>query len=131
MSELRHPCPELAVADVAVPARTRRRDPATRVPSRSVSQNSRHGQREVLHGALHVHPQSCWRHDRVSGSGIGEEALKSEYPLTSRAMGHPGYPPPRLPKPPIASTDLWVSIGALIATGAFGVGAVTIGVCAL
>ena len=46
-------------------------------------------------------------------------------------MGHPGYPPPRLPKPPIASTDLWVSIGALIVTVAFGVAAATMGVLSL
>jgi hypothetical protein len=36
-------------------------------------------------------------------------------------MAHPGYPPPRPAKPPIATTDLWVSIGALIVTVAFGV----------
>src|SRR6185436_10175405 len=46
-------------------------------------------------------------------------------------MGHPGYPPPRLPKPPIASTDLWVSSGALIVTVAFGVVAATMGLFSL
>jgi len=96
-----------------------------------VSQNSRHGQRKVLHRALHVHPQSCWRHDRLSDGGIGEEPPKSEYPLASRAVAHPGYPPPRLPKPPIASTDLWVSIGALIVTVAFGVLAAAMGLFSL
>jgi hypothetical protein len=38
-------------------------------------------------------------------------------------MAHPSYPPPRPPKPPIATTDLAVSIGALILTVAFGVAA--------
>jgi len=46
-------------------------------------------------------------------------------------MAHPGYPPPRLPKPPIASTDLWVSIGALIVTVAFGVVAAAMGLFSL
>ena len=36
-------------------------------------------------------------------------------------MAHPGYPMLRPPKPPIATTDLWVSIGALVVTVAFGV----------
>jgi hypothetical protein len=37
-------------------------------------------------------------------------------------MGYPGYPPPPPPsKPPIPTTDLVISIGALILTVAFGV----------
>jgi hypothetical protein len=40
-------------------------------------------------------------------------------------MAYPGYPPP--PKPPIATSDLWVSIGVLILTVAFGVVAAAVG----
>jgi len=36
-------------------------------------------------------------------------------------MPHRNYPPPRQPKPPIATGDLVISIGALIATAALGV----------
>jgi hypothetical protein len=46
-------------------------------------------------------------------------------------MGHPGYPPPRPAKPPIAGTDLAVSIGALILTVAFGVVAAAMGLFSL
>jgi hypothetical protein len=46
-------------------------------------------------------------------------------------MGHPGYPPTRPPKPPIASTDLWVSIGALLFTVGFGVVAAVMGLFSL
>jgi hypothetical protein len=44
-------------------------------------------------------------------------------------MAYPGYPPP--PKPPIASSDLWISIGVLILTVAFGVVAATMGLFSL
>ena len=40
-------------------------------------------------------------------------------------MAHPGYPRPQ--KPPIATADLWISIGVLILTLAFGVVAATMG----
>jgi len=46
-------------------------------------------------------------------------------------MEHPSYPPPRPPKPPIATADLWVSIGALVLTVAFGVVAAAMGVFSL
>jgi lysylphosphatidylglycerol synthetase-like protein (DUF2156 family) len=46
-------------------------------------------------------------------------------------MAHPSYPPPRHPKPPIATTDLAVSIGALILTVAFVVVAAAIGLFSL
>jgi hypothetical protein len=46
-------------------------------------------------------------------------------------MAHPSYPPPRPPKPPIATTDLWVSIGALVLTVAFGVVAAVMGLFSL
>ena len=42
-------------------------------------------------------------------------------------MAHPGYLPPRPQKPPIATADLWISIGVLILTLAFGVVAATMG----
>jgi hypothetical protein len=43
-------------------------------------------------------------------------------------MGCPGYPPPPPPsKPPIPTTDLVISIGALILTVAFGVVAAAMG----
>ena len=43
-------------------------------------------------------------------------------------MGYPGYPPPPPPsKPPIPTTDLVISIGALILTVAFGVVAAAMG----
>jgi hypothetical protein len=44
---------------------------------------------------------------------------------------HPSYPPPRPPKPPVVTTDLVVSIGALILTVAFGVVAAAMGVFSL
>jgi hypothetical protein len=44
-------------------------------------------------------------------------------------MSYPGYPP--RPKPPIASSDLWISIGVLILTVAFGVVAATMGLFSL
>ncbi len=46
-------------------------------------------------------------------------------------MAHPSYSPPRPPKPPIATTDLAVSIGALILTVAFGVVAAAMGLFSL
>jgi hypothetical protein len=46
-------------------------------------------------------------------------------------MVHPGYPPPRLPKPPVATADLWVCVGALIVTVAFGVLAAAMGLFSL
>ena len=47
-------------------------------------------------------------------------------------MGYPGYPPPPPPsKPPIPTTDLVISIGALILTVAFGVVAVAMGLFSL
>lgn len=46
-------------------------------------------------------------------------------------MAYPSYPPPPQPKPPIATTDLWVSIGALILTVAFGVVAAVMGLFSL
>jgi hypothetical protein len=46
-------------------------------------------------------------------------------------MAHPSYPPPRPPKPPIATTDLAVSIGAIILTVAFGVVAAAMGLFSL
>jgi hypothetical protein len=46
-------------------------------------------------------------------------------------MAHPSYPPPRPPKPAIATTDLWVSIGALVLTVAFGVVAAVMGLFSL
>jgi hypothetical protein len=42
-------------------------------------------------------------------------------------MAHPSYPPPPPRKPPIAPADLWVSIGVLILTAAFGAVAATMG----
>jgi hypothetical protein len=46
-------------------------------------------------------------------------------------MAHPGYPPPRPPKPPIATTDLWVSIGVLIVTVIFGGASAVMGLFSL
>jgi hypothetical protein len=47
-------------------------------------------------------------------------------------MGYPGYPPPPPPsKPPIPTTDLVISIGALIPTVAFGVVAAAMGLFSL
>jgi lysylphosphatidylglycerol synthetase-like protein (DUF2156 family) len=46
-------------------------------------------------------------------------------------MGHPSYPPPRPAKPPIAGTDLAVSIGALILTVVFGGAAAVMGLFSL
>jgi hypothetical protein len=43
-------------------------------------------------------------------------------------MAHPGYPPQ---KPPIATANLWVSIGVLVLTVAFGVVAATMGLFSL
>ena len=44
-------------------------------------------------------------------------------------MAHSGYPPPA--KPPIATTDLWVSVGVLVFTVAFGVLAAAMGLFSL
>jgi hypothetical protein len=46
-------------------------------------------------------------------------------------MGHPGYPAPWPRKPPVAATDLWVSIGTLVFTMAFGVVAAAMGLFSL
>jgi hypothetical protein len=46
-------------------------------------------------------------------------------------MAYPGYPAQRPQKPPIATTDLWVSIGVLVLTVAFGVGAAVMGLFSL
>src|SRR5690348_16429671 len=49
-------------------------------------------------------------------------------------MAYPSYPPsaqPKPPKPPIATTDLWVSVGALVLTVGLGVVATTMGVFSL
>jgi hypothetical protein len=46
-------------------------------------------------------------------------------------MAHPTYPLPRPPKPPISTTDLWVSIGAILITVAFGVVAAAMGLFSL
>jgi hypothetical protein len=43
----------------------------------------------------------------------------------------PGYPQPRPPKPPIATTDLTISIGALVLTVGFGVVAAAAGLFSL
>jgi hypothetical protein len=46
-------------------------------------------------------------------------------------MAYPSYPPLRPPKPPIATTDLIISIGALVLTVAFGVVAAAMGLFSL
>jgi hypothetical protein len=46
-------------------------------------------------------------------------------------MAHPSYPPTRVPKPPIATSDLAISIGALVLTVAFGVVAAAMGLLSL
>jgi hypothetical protein len=46
-------------------------------------------------------------------------------------MAYPSYPPPLPAKPPIATTDLVISIGALILTVAFGVVAAAMGLFSL
>jgi len=49
-------------------------------------------------------------------------------------MAYPSYPPPPQPrpaKPPIATTDLWVSIGALVLTVGFGAVAAVMGLFSL
>ena len=46
-------------------------------------------------------------------------------------MAYPSYPPPPPAKPPIATTDLWVSIAALVLTVAFGVVAAVMGLFSL
>ena len=46
-------------------------------------------------------------------------------------MAYPSYPPPAPAKPPIATTDLWVSIGALVLTVAFGMVAAVMGLFSL
>jgi hypothetical protein len=46
-------------------------------------------------------------------------------------MAHPSYPPPRQPKPPIATSDLAISIGALVLTVGFGVVAAAMGLFSL
>jgi hypothetical protein len=51
-------------------------------------------------------------------------------PIASGAMGHSGYQPPP-PKPPLSTTDMVISIGALIFTVAFGVAAATMGLFSL
>ena len=44
---------------------------------------------------------------------------------------HPSYPPPRLPKPPITTADLAVSIGAFIFAVVLGVVAAAMGLFSL
>lgn len=44
-------------------------------------------------------------------------------------MAYPSYPPPT--KPPIATADLWVSIGALVVTVVFGGAAAVMGLFSL
>jgi hypothetical protein len=46
-------------------------------------------------------------------------------------MAYPSYLPLRPPNPPIATTDLIISIGALVLTVAFGVVAVAMGLFSL
>jgi hypothetical protein len=46
-------------------------------------------------------------------------------------MGHPGYPAPQPAKPPIGTTDLVISIGALILMVGFGAVAATMGLFSL
>jgi hypothetical protein len=46
-------------------------------------------------------------------------------------MAYPSYPPPLPPPPPIATTDLVISIGAVILTVAFGVVAAAMGLFSL
>jgi hypothetical protein len=43
-------------------------------------------------------------------------------------MAYPGHPPPQ---PPLSTTDLWVSIGALLLTVGFGVVAAVMGLFSL
>jgi hypothetical protein len=76
-----------------------------------------------------IHPQSCWRHDRPSGDEIGEKPLNGPYPIASRGMAHPSYPQPA--KPPIATTDLTISIGAIVLTVVLGVVAAAMGLFSL
>jgi hypothetical protein len=46
-------------------------------------------------------------------------------------MAHPSYPAPQPPKPPIATHDLLISIGALVLTVALGVVAAAMGLFSL
>jgi hypothetical protein len=46
-------------------------------------------------------------------------------------MAHPGYPPSRPEKPPVATADLWISIGLLVGTVVFGVVAAGMGLFSL
>jgi hypothetical protein len=46
-------------------------------------------------------------------------------------MAHPSYPQPRPAKPPIATTDLTISIGALVLTVGLGVVAAVMGLFSL
>jgi hypothetical protein len=46
-------------------------------------------------------------------------------------MAYPSYPPPPKAKPPLSTTDLWVSIGALVLTVGFGVVAAFMGLFSL
>src|SRR5258705_4604959 len=115
MSELSHPRPELSVADVAIPVGGRRDDLPTRVPPRAVPQNARHGQRKVLHCAVHDPPPeslAAMITDSAAESARNRQTRRTR--IASRGMAHPSYPPPRPPKPPIATTDRAVSIGAII-----------------
>jgi hypothetical protein len=54
-----------------------------------------------------------------------------DLPIASLAMGYPSYPLPPLPKPPIATHDLLISIGALVLTLALGVVAAAMGLFSL
>ena len=46
-------------------------------------------------------------------------------------MGYPSYPPPPPLRPPVARADLWISIGTLVLTVAFGAVAATMGLFSL
>jgi drug/metabolite transporter (DMT)-like permease len=52
-------------------------------------------------------------------------------PIASLAMGYPSYQEPRPAKPPVATHDLLISIGALVFTLALGVVAAAMGVLSL
>ena len=70
-------------------------------------------------------------HDGRSAGQLDEKRLNRQYPLASPGMAYPSYPPPPPFKPPIATTDLWVSIAALVLTVAFGVLAAVMGLFSL
>ena len=57
----------------------------------------------------------------------GSAGNRRRVPIASRAMGYPSYPAARPPKPPVATHDLLISIGALVLTLALGVVAAAMG----